>query len=189
MSESLAVVVPVKGFHLAKQRLAPHLDPEERAALAQAMATTVIAAARTLDVCVVTDDPAVRAWAAKLGVEVIDDPGGGLNAAVTHARSVLAPRFERMLIAHADLPRATDLRGIDAGGVTIVPDRRRSGTNVLCVPTNAVFEFQYGVDSYPLHHTEALRCGLVTTTHFDVDLALDVDHPEDLAEANGAAGV
>ena len=43
-------------------------------------------------------------------------------------------------MAHADLPLADDLARLAGfAGVTLVPDRRDDGTNVVCVPTGAGF--------------------------------------------------
>ena len=51
LSESTrAVLIPVKAFSDAKARLADALDPAERAALSESMATTVVRAAAPLAV-------------------------------------------------------------------------------------------------------------------------------------------
>ena len=68
-----------------------------------------------------------------------------------------------MIVAHADLPLATDLAWLaDTDGVTLVPDRHRDGTNVLCVPAGAGFAPAYGAGSFRAHRAEAARLGLVT---------------------------
>jgi 2-phospho-L-lactate guanylyltransferase len=70
--------------------------------------------------------------------------------------------------------------------VTLVPDRRRDGTNVAVVPTGAGFQFAYGAGSFERHRAEAARLGLACEIVYDRRLALDVDIPEDLALANMA---
>jgi len=57
----LAVLVPVKSFDEAKRRLAPALEPAERARLARAMASSVVASAAPLPTAVVCDDADVAA--------------------------------------------------------------------------------------------------------------------------------
>ena len=52
----VTVLIPIKAFHAAKQRLSPDLDPSQRADLARWMAAEVIAAAAPLPVVVVCDD-------------------------------------------------------------------------------------------------------------------------------------
>jgi 2-phospho-L-lactate guanylyltransferase len=178
-----AVLIPVKAFADAKVRLAPALPPHERAALARAMGATVIAAACGLPVSVVCDDDEVARWAAALGATPILRPGRGLNGAVADGVAALAEAgADRVIVAHADLPLATDLRPVaaDPVGVTLVPDRRADGTNVLCLPASAPFVFQYGPRSFAHHRDEAGRLGLPCRVIDDARLAWDVDVPEDL---------
>jgi len=176
------VVIPVKAFARAKARLAEVLSPEERAGLSRSMATTVVAAAGPLDVVVVCDDEDVRAWATALGVEVLWTPGLGLNGAVSAGVDHLAARgVARAVVAHADLPRATDLTVVLGGpAVTIVPDRHGDGTNVISLPAGAGFTFGYGGGSCARHVAEAERLGLGVRLLEDEALGWDVDRPEDL---------
>jgi 2-phospho-L-lactate guanylyltransferase len=178
-----AVVVPVKAFHAAKLRLSPVLDPAERRALARRMAGIVVAAAGSLPVVVVCDDDEVRDWAVGLGARVVWCPGRGLNGAV--ADGVAALRDEGVgtaIVAHADLPLARDLAWIPGfPGVTLVPDRRRDGSNVVAVPTATGFTFAYGAGSFARHRAEAARRDLPVRIVEDPDLGWDVDLPADLA--------
>jgi 2-phospho-L-lactate guanylyltransferase len=185
-----AVVVPVKAFAAAKVRLSGVLAPAERAALARRMAGVVVAAAAPLPVVVVCDDEAVRDWAEEAGASVVWCPGRGLNGAVADGVAALADRgVERAIVAHADLPLATRLDWVgDFPGVTLVPDRRRDGTNVAAVPTGAGFTFSYGAGSFARHRAEAARLGLVSRLVADPFLAWDVDLPVDLAWPDRAAG-
>jgi 2-phospho-L-lactate guanylyltransferase len=134
---------------------------------------------------VACDDDEVAAWAAALGVETIWTPGLGLNGAVTAGVDALAARgVERVVVAHADLPRARDLTDVAGGtGVTAVPDRHDDGTNVLVVPTGVGFTFAYGPGSFLRHSDEAARLGLRLTVLRPDDLTWDVDVPDDLEQA------
>lgn len=179
------MLVPVKAFARAKQRLADVLDPAARRSLAVAMAETVLHAAGGLRTAVVCDDDEVRAWAAAQGAEAIWTPGLGLNGAVEAGIAHLARRgIVRVVVAHADLPLATDLTWLADGGepsfATLVPDRRCDGTNVLCVPTEVGFVPAYGGGSFGAHRAEAARLGLVTRLVRDDALGWDVDVPADL---------
>ncbi len=178
----VAVVLPVKAFAQAKRRLAPVLEPREREDLARSMAATVVAAAGDLPVVVVCDDDMVRAWAEELGVEVLWTPGVGLNGAVeAGVAHVAAQGVDRAVVAHADLPLATDLAWVAAfDGVTLVPDRHGDGTNVASVPTDAGFAFAYGAGSCARHEAEARRLGLPVRVVPDDRLGWDVDQPADL---------
>lgn len=194
-----AVLVPMKAFGRAKVRLAPALPAHRRAALAQEMGRRVVLAARPLPVAVVCDDPEVAAWARSMGARVIWEPGRGLNLAVSAGVALLAAEgIARVTVAHADLPLATGLGELDrvtgpgedgplAGPaglerVILVPDRRRDGTNVACVPSRAGFCFSYGPGSFHRHCAEAHRLGLALEVLDRPDLAWDIDLPDDLAD-------
>jgi 2-phospho-L-lactate/phosphoenolpyruvate guanylyltransferase len=183
MPVSVAVVVPVKDFRRAKLRLAPELDQAQRAELARRMATVVVAAAAPLPVSVVCDSAEVRDWAESEGARVIWTPGLGLNGAVqAGVQELAADGIGIAVVAHGDLPLATRLGWVAATpGVTIVPDRRRSGTNVLAVPTGIGFRFSYGTGSFDAHRAEGLRRGQQVRIVNDSRLGWDVDLPDDLA--------
>jgi 2-phospho-L-lactate guanylyltransferase len=183
----VAVLIPVKAFRIAKVRLAPALGPAERAQLAEAMATHVVGAARPLPVAVVCDDAEVRAWAEDAGAGVIWTPGLGLDGAVEAGVSQLAADgFDRVVVAHGDLPLAAGLAGLGGGeGVVLVPDRRDDGTNVIALPTQAGFRFAYGPGSFSRHRAESLRLGLRLDVRRDAALGWDVDVPGDLLPPGG----
>lgn len=180
---SAAVVVPVKAFRTAKVRLAPALDPSARATLARQMADVVVAAAAPLPAVVVCDDDQVRTWAEAAGADVVSCPERGLNGAVADGVAWLRDRgVDTAIVAHADLPLATNLAWTaDFPGITLVPDRRHDGTNVIAVPTDAGFRFAYGAGSFARHQAEAARLQLPLRIVGDPDLGWDVDLPDDLA--------
>src|SRR5690349_5416894 len=95
------VVVPVKPAAEGKSRLAGFLAPTERAALARAMALDTIAAASAtagvVRVLVVTADEEIRSAVPF----VVDDPGGGLDAAV---RAGVAQVCGPVAVLLGDLP-------------------------------------------------------------------------------------
>lgn len=177
------VVVPVKAFSQAKMRLAPVLGPQQRAALAQEMAEHVLAAAAPLPVVVVCDNEEVATWARGRGARPLLEPGLGLNGAVNTAAAELCARgYKRLVVAHADLPLASDLpRLAEVQGIALVPDRRQEGTNVISVPAGCGFCFAYGAGSFSRHREEAARTGLPWRVVHDPGLAWDVDFPSDMA--------
>ncbi|MDA8341266.1 MAG: 2-phospho-L-lactate guanylyltransferase [Actinomycetota bacterium] len=177
-----AVLVPVKAFGEAKRRLTAALSAVQRSELARAMAERVLAAARGWPVAVVCDDREVAGWARQRGALVVWEPGRGLNGAVQAGVDRLGQAgVERVVVAHADLPSATDLTTVDAGtGVVLVPDRVGNGTNVLCLPVRSGFCFSYGPGSFARHVAEAGRLGLTVTVVERPDLAWDVDEPADV---------
>lgn len=186
---SVAVLIPVKAFSNAKKRLAPVLNEASRIELARDMATRVVHAAQDLPVSVVCDDEEVANWAEALGARVIWCPGRGLNGAVSDGVDDLASHgVARVVIAHSDLPGASNLAWTaDFPGVTLVPDLRQDGTNVMCIPTGAGFRFFYGPGSFRKHHLEAERLGLAIRVTRESSLSWDIDTPDDLQTPKGLA--
>ena len=183
-AHSSGAVIPIRAFALGKARLAASLDPAERAALGRRWAEQVVHAAAPMSVVVVSSDPDVRAWAEDLDIEGLDDPGtldGAAAAGRDHVRDL---GCSRVVVAHADLPRAHDLARLARDGaqplVALVPCHRDDGTPVLSVPTAVDFQFAYGPGSYRRHAAEARRLGLGLRVVRDADLAFDVDVPDDL---------
>ena len=186
------MLIPLKGFASAKARLAEAVEASDRARLARRMAATVVQAAAPLPVWVVCDDPEVSAWALRQGAGVCWRRASGLNGAVTAGvRFLTAEGYDRVVVAHADLPRARSLHPVLAhppASVVIAPDRHRDGSNVVVVPTDASFQFAYGPGSFAAHTAEAQRLGLEVVVVDDPDLAWDVDVPADLPALHSPAG-
>jgi 2-phospho-L-lactate/phosphoenolpyruvate guanylyltransferase len=185
-----AVLVPVKAFAHAKRRLTSALGDDERRALVRNMAEQVLAAAAPFPVAVVCDDTEVATWARAHGAVVLWEPGRGLNGAVQSGVEQLASRGVRdVVVAHADLPMARDLArlaGFD--GVTLVPDRRDDGTNVIALSTSSGFRFAYGPGSFARHREECERLGLAVRVVREPLLSYDVDWPSDLSAQVLAGG-
>jgi 2-phospho-L-lactate guanylyltransferase len=177
------VVVPVKSFRTAKQRLAPALTPLERAELARHMATAVLRAARPLLVWVACDDPEVADWARSEGARIIWTAGLGLNGAVSYATNyVFSLGAERLTVVHGDLPLATGFLWVQRQrGIVLVPDRKGGGTNLVSLPKGASFQFSYGPGSFRRHYISAWLSGLDIYIWRPKELCFDVDLPEDLA--------
>lgn len=178
------VLIPVKAFGQAKRRLGATLGDSEREQLVRTMATHVVSACQPLPVAVVCDDEAVAGWARDLGAVVIWAPGQGLNGAVREGVNRLSHAGARWVtVAHGDLPRAKGLGTLSTfDGVTLVPDRRDDGTNVLRLPADADFRFAYGPGSFRAHRAEATRLGLAVRVLRAPNLAYDVDWPADVSE-------
>jgi 2-phospho-L-lactate guanylyltransferase len=176
------VLVPVKAFGDAKRRLGSALTDEARRALVRRMAEQVVAAASPLPVAVVCDDTEVADWARRQGALVVWEPGRGLNGAVEEGVQRLAAMgVELVTVAHGDLPRAVGLGSLPPfDGVTLVPDRRDDGTNVVGLPADCGFRFSYGPGSFARHRAECDRIGAPVRVLRAPALTLDVDLPADL---------
>jgi 2-phospho-L-lactate guanylyltransferase len=183
-ASSIAVVIPIKAFEQAKDRLSGVLSTDQRALLARTTALGVLESVRGASVFVVCDNPEVSQWATSHGASVVSQSGAGLNAAVQEGISA-AHEYERVMIVHSDLPLPSRLgqllgSGVASNTVTIVPDRHRDGTNVLIIPRDVGFKCQYGSKSFEAHKAEASKLGLAIEIIEDDELALDIDTPDDL---------
>jgi 2-phospho-L-lactate guanylyltransferase len=181
---TIAVVIPIKAFDHAKERLSGVLTADQRNRLARATAHGVLESVRGAHVFVVCNDHDVSDWAQTHGATVVPQSGTGLNAAVQEGITA-AHGYARVMIVHSDLPLPSNLGLLlnsthASDTVTIVPDRHRDGTNVLIVPTGIDFHCQYGAQSFSAHMTEASKHGLAVEIIEDDELALDIDTPDDL---------
>ena len=183
-------LLPVKAPQAAKSRLAASLSSEQRTGLAKAMRDDV---AKALGDCpelsgvlVLSPDAAVHRWGTAQGFAVLDDGGAGLNGALTLGLYDLAARgCERAVIIPSDVPLLStdDLALLAAPGrdVRLARDQHGEGTNGLGLPLPGTFTPCFGVGSAQAHGQEAERQGLRFSTVTCPSLALDLDHPDDLA--------
>ena len=184
-----AALVPIKGFHAAKARLAPVLGVSDRERLARWMATRVIQAFGSIPTFVACDDERVAAWAEQLGAGVLWGPGLGLNGAIDVGVDTLAGKgVDHVVIAHGDLPRPEALGGVAVPGtIVLVPDRRRDGTNVVARPTSVRLPAEYGAGSFDRHLAAALATHVPVQVRSDPHLSIDVDTIEDCRHPVAAA--
>lgn len=174
------VVVPLKAFTAAKQRLS--VEPKQRVELMKRMASSVLTSTTELDTWVVCDDGEVRDWALAAGFSVLVQPAAGLSEAVQLSvdRRFIAG-VDRVIVAHGDLPLLNSLEHLATlDGVAAVPGLEGLGTKVLSVPAGHGFRFNYGPTSAADHRAEARRCGLTFRTVQDPAIGLDINTLDDL---------
>ena len=186
-------VVAVKGLQRGKYRLAGALTEAERHLLIKTMLSNVLDALRATPGVASINVLSGDAAALPADVELIVDPGEGLNAAVTHAARVLANEgAESMLLLPADLPFVTtdDISALlDAAGdhdAVVAPDARHSGTNALLLKPPLLIAPRFGEQSFTAH-VQALRCSAASRVQIveRPGLAHDVDVPADLLALSG----
>ena len=187
-------VVPVKELDGAKQRLADVLTPAQRSALAEVMVGEVldaIVAARGLaGLVVVTLDPRIIALAGRLGARIVTDGArAGHTGSVTAAIRILAHEGRGGMIAMpGDIPAVTAAEieavlaaHLAAPSFTISPAHDDLGSNaVICSPPDAV-PLRFGDNSFFPHLDAARRRGIEPTIVRQPGIAMDIDHPVDLA--------
>ncbi len=193
----MQVLLPLKEFAAAKQRLAGVLSAAERAQLFEAMVEDVLLVLTQYSgiekIAICSRDQAARWLANYYDVEFIDEaklPASDLNQAVNVAASEIFMRGEDdLLVVHGDLPllSADDLtaflrthRNKKSSAVTIAPDRRGTGTNLLAWRGLPDFLTGYGENSFQYHCEQARALNIEPAICNLAGARCDIDNPDDL---------
>jgi 2-phospho-L-lactate guanylyltransferase len=192
------IILPVKEMAGAKQRLASLLSPAERIALMQVMLRDVLAAlsaARSLaGITLVTLDPWAEALGQEHGARIITEGAReGHTGAVTAAATVLQTEgVEAILTLPGDVPavKTPEIEALIAMKSSppvfaIAPAHDEQGSNaILMSPPNAV-RLRFGEDSYFPHLASARAAGITPQILRLPGIAMDIDHPADIARFAG----
>jgi len=187
-------IIPVKEFEGAKHRLSSLLLPRERRRLAETMLTDVLDAVagsrRLAGVVIVTLDPSATALGESIGARVVtegarDGHTGSVNAG---QRLLTGEGRGGMITIPGDIPatRAVEIDAVLAAHLaapsfTISPAHDDLGSNaVVCSPPESV-PLRFGDNSYFPHLDAARRQGIEPTVLRQPGIAMDIDHPVDLA--------
>jgi len=188
------IIVPVKDFRSAKQRLAAVLDAGQRCELAAVMLADVLQAvrqARGIDKTVlVTKEPRAIALAYEYGAEIISEPfnEGETEAVALATGHAVKSDASAMLVIPGDVPLVSnlDLEAILHAGqssdVVLVPSRDDRGTNGVFLRPPGVMPLRFGYDSFRFHLETARALRLRTEVLRLRNLDLDIDAPDDLRE-------
>lgn len=186
------VVLPVKRFDAAKQRMAGGIEGERRRELAAAMVADVLEAigqARSVErVIVVSGDPLAQELAAEAGAEIVPDPedAGHVEAALAGIARAEVEGAERVVLLAGDCPlldpRELDrlLTGIPGSYVGIVPDRHGTGTNALLLSPPGAIVPAFGEGSRERHVAAARTAGVPFGVEELPSIELDLDTPADV---------
>jgi 2-phospho-L-lactate guanylyltransferase len=192
------VVVLIKDFDSAKQRLRPAMGVRSRRALARRNARLAIEAAGAGDhVLVVAGGEEVAEMAAAIGIDVLLEPREegqnvaarrGINRAVENGAAAV-------LVLSSDLPLVTrdsvanvihSATRLSAPVVVAVPALGRGGTNGLYIRPPDAIGLHFGDDSLAKFRADAESHGVKFVTHHSDAMALDIDEPADLARLSSA---
>ena len=182
-------VIPVKEFGGAKHRLSGLLSPPQRRLLAETMLTDMldaVAGSRLLaGVMIVTLDPHATVLGEKIGARFVTEGArDGHTGSVNAGRRLLAGEGRGgMITLPGDIPatRAGEIDAVLAAHLaapsfTISPAHDDLGSNaVVCSPP------RFGYNSYFPHLDAARRLGVDPTVIRQPGIAMDIDHPVDLA--------
>ena len=193
-----AILIPVKAFSRAKERLASDHNEDERAALARAMCEDmfrVVAQVKGINrVYVVSAEYHALSLARQLNWHVIDEREQVSESASVDAASRQCARegVKALLRLPIDLPliMPSDIETLfyfveKPPSVVIVPSMDETGTNALLRSPPDLFPSHFGPGSFALHLKEAEQAGAKVAIVRNERIALDIDEPKDLRAAAG----
>jgi 2-phospho-L-lactate guanylyltransferase len=192
------IVVLIKDFGSAKQRLQPALGPKSRRALAQRNAELAVRAAAAGDrVLVIAGSQEVAELAAAWGADVLLEPRQeGQNVAAGRGIALAVEGgADAVLLLSSDLPLVTieavrevieSATRLDAPVAMAVAATGRGGTNALYLRPPGAITLQFGSDSLAKFQHEAESRGVNFVVHHSESLALDLDEPGDLVRLRRA---
>ena len=187
------VVVLVKDFDSAKERLRPAMGAKSRRALARNNARIAVSAAAAGDhVLVVTGAEEVAEMAVSWGADVLLEPREeGQNVAarrgIDRAREAGA---EAVLLLSSDLPNVTEpaVRKMllaasrhQAPVAVAAPAIGRGGTNALYLRPPDAIGLHFGDESLAQFRADAHEHSVKFVVFHSEAMALDLDEPSDLA--------
>jgi 2-phospho-L-lactate guanylyltransferase len=191
--QRIRVIIPVKRFAVAKTRLAPVLDTDERAELARLMFEDVI---ETVTACsdvfdgmlVITIDPEAAATARRHGAFVLGDVSEqGVNDALSRGLRYLEAAADGVIVVPSDIPQIARPALVESAAaiatgpaIALVRAADDGGTNLLACRPLGVIKPQFGPRSFEQHRRAALQAGVAVRTLHLPALSLDIDRPEDL---------
>jgi 2-phospho-L-lactate guanylyltransferase len=194
-----SIVIPFKGGVGAKSRFASAFGAD-RQRIALAFLRDTVAAVADVDavdrVILVSAEPLLHEALLPFEVEVVADPGGGLNAAVaagvTHAQNLAPESFAAVLVGDlpalkgADLAAALDLAVEAARGghpLGFVADKDGTGTTAVTAAPGATASTRFGLGSRESHAAAGfveLAVPGASSLHLDIDDAPTLDGVLDL---------
>jgi 2-phospho-L-lactate guanylyltransferase len=192
------VVVLIKDFDSAKERLRPALGASSRRALARQNAKLAVDAAAAGDrVLVVAGGDEVADLAAAWGAEVLLEPREeGQNVAARRGINLAVERgAAAILLLSSDLPLVTkgavakllaSAARHKAPVAIAVPALGRGGTNALYLRPPDAIGLHFGDDSLAKFRDDAAARKVEFVIHRSDAMALDLDEPSDLARLSRA---
>jgi 2-phospho-L-lactate/phosphoenolpyruvate guanylyltransferase len=192
------VVVLIKDFDSAKERLRPAMGAQSRRALARRNAKLAVDAAKPGDhVLVVAGGEEVAEMAEAWGAVALLEPReeGQNKAAERGIKRAVEGGAEAVLLLSSDLPLVTAgaVQALLAAAsrlkppvVVAVPAIGRGGTNALYLHPPDVIGMHFGDESLVKFREDAESRGVSFVVHNSEAMALDLDEPSDLARLSRA---
>jgi len=185
-------IIPIKPFSHGKSRLAERLSIEQRILLNRNLAENTIHICKSASgiekTLVVSNGREMHRFAMKCGVEYVEEPPGGINAALDAAVAHAVKQGATcVLILHGDLPsiRKQEVEmlvqtGNEVNSICIVSDHHKTGTNALLLNPPGCIPFMFGEGSYLKHVTAARYKDIQIHAMNLPSISFDLDTVEDL---------
>lgn len=192
------VVVLIKDFDSAKERLRPAMGAQSRRALARRNARLAVDAAKAGDhVLVVAGGEEVAEMAVAWGAIALLEPReeGQNTAAQRGIKRAVEAGAEAVLVLSSDLPLVTEdaVQAMLASAgrqkapvVVAAPAIGRGGTNALYLKPPDAIGLHFGEDSLAKFREDAEARGVKFVVHHSDAIALDLDEPSDLERLSRA---
>ena len=191
-------ILPVKEMAGAKQRLAGVLSPEERMGLMRVMVRDVLAALSAAQglagIAIVSLDPWAQALAKEHGARIITHGarGGHTGAVMAAASALQAEGVAAILTLPGDIP-ALATQEIEAlvtaakasPAFIIAAAHDEQGSNAILMSPPGAVKLRFGEDSYFPHLAAARAAGITPQILHLPGIAMDIDHPADIARFAG----
>lgn len=160
------------------------MSKDGRNRVARHLANHVVSTLSTsgVELAVVTNDSQVESWARDARIQLIEDPGGGLDAAAAAAANWAMNAGMPWVIVHGDLPRlkvhdvTSVCDGLKRSDAVIAPSAD-GGTSAI--GSRRPVEFSYGPASFHRHLARLGQPEVVVRT----GLLFDIDDAHDLRQA------
>ncbi len=189
------ICVPVKPFTYGKSRLAGMISDEKRYQLNRALLSHTLHIVQNsrwkCNVIVISKGEEALEIAVSMGYKtIVEEPPFGLNRSLRtvtkvlfeeKAASITVLPADLILLTASELDFIHEMR-MQQGGIIIVPDRFKAGTNLLSVmPLNAI-PFRFGRNSFNKHLHSARNNEVPVMIHESTYLGFDLDTEQDLIE-------
>jgi 2-phospho-L-lactate guanylyltransferase len=174
-------LVPVKSFDAAKSRLKPILSARQRRDLARNL---VLHTLKSLpgDTLALVNSPQLLKWINQTGYNAYLFESNSLNSTLQLAFEKFNNlHYSQFTVIPTDLFFPYKVSLIETlGTITIIPDHKLFGTNLLSIPKGISWRFQFGKHSFIKHLHQAQLTKYPVKTLYHKDLSHDIDEEQDL---------
>jgi 2-phospho-L-lactate/phosphoenolpyruvate guanylyltransferase len=175
---TLWAVIPVKKLQEGKSRLAGYLREDQRLLLSYSMIlktmNEIVQIREVNGIILISTDENILELAKEYGVRSVSETGlADLNRAICKATDmVLDKKGKSIIIIPTDLPLISVLEVSEIiksfkqdNLVLLIPDRTRTGTNIMLLTPPGIIQYNYGRKSFDAHRHYSIKKMLKLIIH------------------------